>query len=241
MVGNKPYKWVKLGKLLQELGALDNHIHERPRFCLSETRANMLAARIARYQGSKVHVIGHSAGGLDIRHALHNHPNLQKYIASITTMGSPHKGTAIADRYLERLEKIECDEYLFGKFTDKDAEFAEKFAGEMTRNQAAINDSKWGNPLPDITFCLPGYIDSKWKVPLLSWDGYEYLCEQGYHRNDGTVPLSSQTHGHVIEIVKSGHLSQSFPVRYGWPWQKPYKDNFELIINNLKKLEAGLL
>jgi len=46
----------------------------------------------------KVNLIGHSHGGLDVRYAAAVRPDL---VASVTTVGSPHKGAALAD-YLRR-------------------------------------------------------------------------------------------------------------------------------------------
>ncbi|GAA0351036.1 alpha/beta fold hydrolase [Bowmanella denitrificans] len=43
----------------------------------------------------KVHLVAHSMGGLVIRMLLKAHPEDEKYLASISTLGTPHKGTAI--------------------------------------------------------------------------------------------------------------------------------------------------
>ncbi|MCP5059832.1 MAG: triacylglycerol lipase [bacterium] len=48
---------------------------------------------IATTGAAKVHLIGHSQGGLDIRYVAGMRPDL---VASVTTVGSPHKGTSVA-------------------------------------------------------------------------------------------------------------------------------------------------
>ncbi len=45
---------------------------------------------------SKVHIIGHSMGGLDSRHMIVNHDMGDK-VCSVTTLGTPHHGTSFAD------------------------------------------------------------------------------------------------------------------------------------------------
>lgn len=45
----------------------------------------------------KVNIIGHSKGGLDTREMLYLYPTMKDKIASITTMATPHRGTALAD------------------------------------------------------------------------------------------------------------------------------------------------
>jgi triacylglycerol lipase len=44
----------------------------------------------------KVHIIGHSMGGLDARHMIVNH-DMADRVASVTTIGTPHKGSSFAD------------------------------------------------------------------------------------------------------------------------------------------------
>ena len=48
------------------------------------------------FPGQAVHVIGHSMGGLDARHLLSD-PRWKGRILSLTTIGSPHHGSALAD------------------------------------------------------------------------------------------------------------------------------------------------
>jgi triacylglycerol lipase len=44
----------------------------------------------------KVHIIAHSMGGLDARHMIVNH-DMAAQVSSLTTIGTPHLGTALAD------------------------------------------------------------------------------------------------------------------------------------------------
>jgi triacylglycerol lipase len=67
-----------------------------------DTRARVLAAEIARFPfpdpAGPIHVVGHSMGGLDARYLLdRNLSGLASRIASLSTIGTPHRGSPIAD------------------------------------------------------------------------------------------------------------------------------------------------
>lgn len=69
-----------------------------------ETRARDLQREINRILqttgAAKVHLIAHSMGGLDARHAIVDLGMADK-VASLTTIGTPHLGCAIADRVID--------------------------------------------------------------------------------------------------------------------------------------------
>ncbi len=52
----------------------------------------------------KVNVIAHSKGGLDIRYAMH-YCGTAKYVASLVTVGSPHRGSLFADHMLGKIPR----------------------------------------------------------------------------------------------------------------------------------------
>ncbi len=62
-----------------------------------ERRAGRLGEQILKaFPDEPVHLIGHSMGGLDARRLLAD-PSWQKRVLSLTTVGTPHLGTALAD------------------------------------------------------------------------------------------------------------------------------------------------
>ncbi len=67
-------------------------------FNSSEERGEQLLAQVEQIVAStgagKVNLIGHSHGGFDVRYVLAARPDL---VASVTTVGSPHKGSDVAD------------------------------------------------------------------------------------------------------------------------------------------------
>jgi triacylglycerol lipase len=66
----------------------------------TEYRGEQLLAQVqqilAATGAQKVNLIGHSMGGLDIRYVAKVRPDL---VASVTSVGSPHKGTAIFEQF----------------------------------------------------------------------------------------------------------------------------------------------
>ena len=74
------------------------YVTEASPFNSPELRGEQILAQvesiIARTGCGKVNLIGHSQGGLDVRYVAAVRPDL---IASVTTVGTPHKGAALAD------------------------------------------------------------------------------------------------------------------------------------------------
>lgn len=73
-----------------------------PPYTSSDERARVLATVIdevlARTGKAKVHLVGHSQGGIDIRRVVSHHGfDYASRVASVTTISTPHDGTAVAD------------------------------------------------------------------------------------------------------------------------------------------------
>ncbi len=68
-------------------------------------RGDQLGAHIMNMPldaGEKVHIIAHSMGGLDARHALAHVPHVKDRVATLVTIGTPHKGSPVADAIVAR-------------------------------------------------------------------------------------------------------------------------------------------
>ncbi len=66
--------------------------------------------RVLRETGAaKVNIIAHSMGGLDVRHLLFNCRNelLHERVASVTTIGTPHRGTRFADWGIDHFGELQ--------------------------------------------------------------------------------------------------------------------------------------
>jgi len=82
-----------------------------------ETRGEQLREQILKALGQtghspflnpdeETHIIAHSMGGLDSRYILSpdNEGNIAEFITSLTTIGTPHKGSPIADLFYQPLD-----------------------------------------------------------------------------------------------------------------------------------------
>lgn len=67
----------------------------------AELRAHILSI-VAETGCGKVNLIAHSKGGLDARYAI-THLGLDQYVASLTTVNTPHRGCIFAQELLDRL------------------------------------------------------------------------------------------------------------------------------------------
>ena len=67
-------------------------------------RGDLLAREILGWapNGDKVHVIAHSMGGLDARHAITNVAGVKDRVATLVTIGTPHRGSPVADAIANR-------------------------------------------------------------------------------------------------------------------------------------------
>ena len=71
-----------------------------------ETRARRLGEQIFQAYGDEpIHLIGHSMGGLDARRLLAD-PRWQDRVCSLTTIGTPHLGSSLADFAKIRVGRI---------------------------------------------------------------------------------------------------------------------------------------
>lgn len=97
--------WGRIPAELEKNGATIYYGNQQSALPVAESAAE-LAARIralVRETGcEKVNVIAHSKGGLDIRYAIANCGAAQ-YVASVTTVNTPHRGCEFADYLFEKI------------------------------------------------------------------------------------------------------------------------------------------
>ncbi|RKH14971.1 triacylglycerol lipase [Corallococcus sp. CA053C] len=93
------------------------YITHVPQFNTSEARGEALLAQVqdvlARTGAAKVNLIGHSHGGLDVRYVAAVRPDL---VASVTTVGTPHKGAELADYLRAHISGGSFTESVLGYF-----------------------------------------------------------------------------------------------------------------------------
>lgn len=97
--------WGRIPRTLQLHGATIYYGEHQSALPVKES-ARELAARIKlivdRSGCEKVNIIAHSKGGLDCRYAISEF-GMEPYVASLTTVNSPHRGCLFADRLLQAI------------------------------------------------------------------------------------------------------------------------------------------
>lgn len=187
-------------------------------------------AVLADYDQPKVHLLGHSMGGLDARHVVATRPFVADKVATVTTLGTPHLGLNYVDEILEGgaddwidfAEKLDLDFTGFRTLTKEEmSRFnAEKLQQEATNDVIYTTYAAWQNPGDMI-------------APMrISWDWINR--EDG--ENDGLVSVVSQRWHSELKVegvdpkpirqrdfaVQVDHLNQTGRWDLAeWTWTKP--------------------
>lgn len=124
-----------------------------------EESAGELACRIkeivAKNGYEKLNIIAHSKGGLDCRYAIAK-LGVAPYIASLTTINTPHRGCGFADYLLDKIpEKMQTKvagtyNAAAKKLGDTSPDFMEAVS-DLTESACAGNDLRY--KMPDEIFC----------------------------------------------------------------------------------------
>ena len=173
-------------------------------------RAEKLVALLRELPGERVNVIAHSMGGLDARFAI-SRLGLSGRVASLVTIGTPHRGTPLVDLPLSR--------------------FAARLLGA-----AALTDltpralERFNQEVPDadgVHYYSVVACSRLWRTNPLLWPTHLYLSAR-CGPNDGIVPASSQSWGKVLRAVEADHWAQ-----VGWSLRFDAVALYEQILREL--------
>ncbi|KAF9654124.1 alpha/beta-hydrolase [Thelephora ganbajun] len=209
--------WRGIKEVLQSNG-VDVLITRVPATSSPIDRAKVLAKRISEvYPGKTIHLIGHSMGGLDCRYLTTHLVDRNFSVLSVTTIATPHRGSAFADYFLETVGQARLPQVLSlldmlpnGGGDGKAFEFLTtenmKAFNENTPNVEGVQYFSYGAEYE------PGLIDT-WKFPhsvVLEKEG----------PNDGLVSIMSARWGtylgtleHVNHLDLVGWINTA---RYKW-------------------------
>jgi len=179
---------------------------------------------IQKTGAEKVNIIAHSKGGLDARYTITT-LGMGEYVASLTTISTPHRGSALADfgnkRFSDKTFRSVAavfDKY-FLKIGDKNPDFytamhqfTEEYAGKFNNETPDVNGVYYQSYMSLMKNCLSHSLLS---VPYL------IMC---FHdkKNDGLVTLESArwgefrgtftnkgrrgiSHGDMIDITRGNY------------------------------------
>ena len=154
-----------------------------------EKRATELAVQIrqilAETGQEKVHIIGHSMGGLDARQMLYQERAMAASVASVTSIGTPHNGTVLTDYALANGGEDVLA--ALRPFFDLDGFLTLTQTKRLAFNEVA---EAWeaSNPVLYQTYAGSQAFEN---IMLLMKGTYQFIYEQA-GENDGLVPVSSQ-------------------------------------------------
>ncbi|MBQ8827396.1 MAG: hypothetical protein IJ007_09920 [Oscillospiraceae bacterium] len=151
----------------------------------------------------KVNIIAHSKGGLDSRYAIAK-LGIEDYVASLTTVGTPHRGSEVAD-YAEKLPDsvyrsvADFMDRRYRSFGDRNPDFYTACHQFGTAYAKKFNE--------EIKDSEKVYVQSYTSVMknFFSFDvlGFTYLLLIKHGRNDGLVTIESAKWGEFRGVFES--------------------------------------
>jgi triacylglycerol lipase len=144
-----------------------------------------------------VHIIAHSMGGLDARYMIAR-LGMEDRVLSLTTLGTPHRGSPFADWGVRRLGRV-VKPLLQYFDVPHDA-----FYDLTTESCRAFNDE-----VPDVPcvryYSVAARCSGEWLGP--EWLFPHTIVSAREGDNDGLVSVASATHGEHTEVWDGDHLS----------------------------------
>jgi len=201
--------WGRIPRELIKNGATiyygNQHSATSMEICANELKEQILEI-IEAEKCEKVNIIGHSKGGLDARYAI-SCLGIEKHIASLTSIGTPHKGCLFVDKLLKKFPdklvlsfaKKYNSAYL--KLGDKTPDFCNGVYDLTTSRCADFNEK-----VPNMNGVVYQSVASKMSSMLSAGFplniGYA-LTKRNENENDGFVTIESSKHGEFLECYSS--------------------------------------
>ncbi len=159
-------------------------------------RAEHLARAVRSIEAPRVNIIAHSMGGLDARYAI-TRLGLGKKVASLTTIGTPHHGTPLADA---------SNRLVGGLLTRLGVEMTA--VGDLTTEKMRLFNDEVAN-VPGVAYgCVLASVRGGVRgLNTLLVPTYLFLNDRS-GPNDGVVPTQSQRWGEVLLEVDADHWAQ---------------------------------
>ncbi|MET0388602.1 MAG: alpha/beta fold hydrolase [Polyangiales bacterium] len=176
------------------------HVARVPPTASIELRAQQLARQIKRLD-ERVNIVAHSMGGLDARLAIARY-GLHDRVASLTTIGTPHHGTPLADVAFVLGEWRRSRRLLSQLGWNIDGVYDVSTARMLDFNRQ-VPDA------PDVLYTnvVAAADPTAGGVHAMLAAGYRYLLRIS-GPNDGIVPAQSQRWGETLEEVDADHWAQ---------------------------------
>jgi triacylglycerol lipase len=185
----------------QFLEALGNRVilpRVPPTASISARAEVLKRAIVAQVGNERVHVIAHSMGGLDSRHMI-THLGMAPQVISLTTLGTPHRGTVFADSGVGVAERFGFFQWLRKSPIDHEA-FEDLRTDACARFNAATPD------VPNIKyFSVAGHKRRDEMLYALRFSHDVIAPAEG--PNDGLVSVQSARWGEFLGEWNCDHFN----------------------------------
>ncbi len=160
---------------------------------------------ISETGAEKVNIIAHSKGGLDSRYAI-SRLGMDKYVATLTTINTPHGGCNMVDFLLSKcpqgLVNFVCKRYngIFTKLGDNKPDFI-----SGVRDLSAVSAKEFNRTVPDspeVVYRSYMSVMSSWRSAFFPLCFSYLLIKKLDGENDGLVYAESARHGD-FELIRA--------------------------------------
>lgn len=189
--------------IVEHLASLGCHAHtvRLPPAASVPERAQILADKIAELGHPRVDIIAHSLGGLDARYAVAK-LGLAERVRALVTIGTPHRGSPIADLYI--------DKGPLGLARKAVAALGVPLTAIDWLSSEALE--RFNKDVPDVpgvryASVVGGIREPSTPVALAIAPAHAYLRRVA-GPNDGLVPMSSQYWGETLAEIEADHFEQ---------------------------------
>lgn len=172
-----------------------------------------------RFPNEKVHLVSHSMGGLDSRYMI-SRLGMDARVLSLTTIGTPHRGSAFADWGIRRLSRsVKPFLHFWSVPTD---------AFDDLTSEACVRFNELTPDAPGVRYySVAGSCPQEW-VPWPWWPATILSPEDG--PNDGVVSVKSATWGEGMEVWDADHMNLvNRPNRWAAGWADRSGDYLRLV------------
>jgi triacylglycerol lipase len=173
-----------------------------------------------------LHIIAHSMGGLDSRYLI-SCLDMADRVLSLTTLGTPHRGTAFADWGVKRFNRLL--QPLLSRLAIPHQAFHDLTTQACTEFNASVHD------VPGVCYFSvagrhePGWLNPVWQLP-------QSVLTHVEGPNDGVVSIASATYGQSCQVWEGDHLSLINWVTFSNGPLKPFRQRGEQYLELVQNL-----
>lgn len=172
-----------------------------------------------------VHLLAHSMGGLDCRYLL-AHLGMASRVLTLTTLGTPHRGTPFADWGIRRLQRLLQPLFNFANLPCQ--AFFDLTVERCTEFNRRTPDS------PNVRyFSVAGDFLLHWLMP--EWQIPARILAHSEGPNDGIVSVASATWGEDCTLWDGDHLNL-INWKHSWAPARRQKDRLEHYAGLIRRL-----